>query len=180
MHSFISAEYRNLVQYVKRYLNERYYCITAEDVIQDVALNLFTKFDVDSKVENIAGYVYRSIRNRITDIQRKRKTELPYEERKGAESNYTIEMLLQHSNEASFDLVDADRIYEKVYEALAQLSPNQQAVFVATELEGYTFEELAEAWNIPIGTLLSWKHRGVKKMQELIKLEDFYNELEQN
>ena len=51
-------------------------------------------------------------------------------------------------------------------------------VFVATEMEGYTFEELSDELDIPIGTLLSWKHRGVKKLKELIKLDDLYMENE--
>ena len=77
--SFISSEYRNLVSFVRKYFNERYYDVTAEDIVQDVAANLFSKLDFDEHLENVAGYVYRSIRNRITDFQRKAKKEIPFE-----------------------------------------------------------------------------------------------------
>jgi DNA-directed RNA polymerase specialized sigma24 family protein len=47
-------------------------------------------------------------------------------------------------------------------------------VFVATEIDGYTFEELSDELEIPIGTLLSWKHRGVKKLKQIIRPDDLY------
>jgi DNA-directed RNA polymerase specialized sigma24 family protein len=47
-------------------------------------------------------------------------------------------------------------------------------VFIATEIDGFTFEELSDQLEIPIGTLLSWKHRGVKKLKEIIKIDNFY------
>jgi len=50
--SFMLSEYRQMISYVKKYLNEKYYNISAEDIIQDVALNIFSKLDFDEKVEN--------------------------------------------------------------------------------------------------------------------------------
>jgi RNA polymerase sigma-70 factor (ECF subfamily) len=75
---FVSSEYRSLVSYVRKYFNEKYYNISAEDIVQDVAVNLFSKLDIDGQLENIAGYVYRSIRNKITDLQRKKKKEITF------------------------------------------------------------------------------------------------------
>ncbi|MCB2195583.1 MAG: RNA polymerase sigma factor [Bacteroidetes bacterium] len=172
--AFISSEYRNLVSFVKRYLNERYYNISAEDVVQDVALNLFSKLDFDEQLENVAGYVYRSIKNKITDFQRKNKKEILFEKFSNEEGEESYSHNIPEIEE-SFELeIDDSRFYEQINDALSQLSPNQQMIFIATEMEGYTFEEVAEELDIPIGTLLSWKHRGVKKMKEIIKLDELY------
>ncbi len=173
LRSFISYEYRNLVLYVRRYLNEKYYDVSAEDIVQDVAVNLFSKLDIDSQMENIAGYVYRSIRNRITDFQRKTKKEIPFKKftDNEGEEHYSENV---PEEESMFHEIDDERFYDSIYKALDQLSPNQQMVFVATEIDGYTFEELSDKLEIPIGTLLSWKHRGVKKLKEIIRPDDFY------
>ena len=176
--AFISSEYRNLVSFVKRYLNERYYNVSAEDVVQDVAVNLFSKLDFDEHLENVAGYVYRSVRNKITDFQRKKKKEIPFENFSNEEGEEAFSGNIPALDESMHLEIDDKRFYDNLNYALSKLNPNQQMVFVATEMEGYTFEELSDELDIPIGTLLSWKHRGVKKLKELIKLDDLYMENE--
>jgi len=176
LRSFISSEYKSLVRYVKRYFNEKYYDVSAEDIVQDVALNLFSKLDLDGQLENIAGYVYRSIRNKINDSKRKSKKEIPFENFVNDEGEEFISKNI--SNENSIKEIDDNKFYDSIQSALNQLSPNQQMIFVATEIDGYTFEELSEELNIPIGTLLSWKHRGVKKMKKIIELDKLYLEKE--
>lgn len=176
--TFISSEYRNLVFYVKKYLNERYYNVSAEDIIQDVSVNIFSKLDFDEQIENIAGYVYRSIRNKITDFQRKSKKEIPFGNFVNEDGEEYISENIRDKTDLTLKEIDDERFYETFHKALNQLSPNQQMVFVATEIDGCTFDELSDELNIPIGTLLSWKHRGVKKLKEIIKLDDFYTENE--
>ncbi|MBU8893596.1 MAG: RNA polymerase sigma factor [Bacteroidales bacterium] len=176
LRSFISSEYRNLVLYVHRYFNERYYDVSAEDIVQDVAVNLFSKLDFDEHLENIAGYVYRSIRNRITDFQRKSKKEISFEKFTDEDGEEYFSKNIPDEGNLFLKEIDDEKFYDSIQEALDQLSPNQQMVFVATEIDGYTFDELSDQLEIPIGTLLSWKHRGVKKLKEIIRPDDFYRE----
>jgi RNA polymerase sigma-70 factor (ECF subfamily) len=170
---FVSSEYRSLVSYVRKYFNEKYYNISAEDIVQDVAVNLFSKLDIDGQLENIAGYVYRSIRNKITDLQRKKKKEITFNKfvDDEGEEHYSENIPIE---ENTFHEIDDEKFYDFIHKALDQLSPNQQMVFVATEIDGYTFEELSDELEIPIGTLLSWKHRGVKKLKQIIRPDDLY------
>jgi RNA polymerase sigma factor (sigma-70 family) len=174
---FFSTEYKNLIGYVKKYLNERYYNVSAEDIIQDVALNIFNKVDFDSEVENMAGYFYRSLRNKISDIQHRKKKELLVNDITDQNENTFFELLLANGTDSA-KAIDDNSFYNKLYTALKGLNPNQQAVIVATEIDHITFDELSEDWGVPIGTLLSWKSRGMKKLKEKIKIEDFYIENE--
>jgi len=170
---FISDEYKNLIVYVRKYLNEKYYNITAEDIIQDVTLNIFSKVDFESQVENIAGYFYRSIRNKISDIRRKKKNEILLDNYTNGDNEISFfESLSADENENK--TINDNKFYQKLHEALEGLNPNQQAVIIAIEFDNYTYEELSEEWGIPIGTLLSWKSRGIKKLKEKIKLDEFY------
>jgi len=176
LRNFISSEYKSLVSYVRRYLNEKYYNVSAEDIVQDVAVNLFSKLDFDEQFENIAGYVYRSIRNKITDFQRKKKKEIPYQKFTDDEGEDYFSENIEDIQESVLQEINDENFYPVLNKALNKLSPNQQMVFVATEIDGYTFEELSDELEIPIGTLLSWKHRGVKKLKEIIRPDDFYIE----
>jgi len=174
--SFISTEYRQMINYVKKYFNEKYYNISAEDIIQDVALNIFSKLDFDEKVENLAAYIYRALKNKMNDYRRKKRKEIPFQlfARDEEKNSYTDKIAdFQYLNMPS---IDDDIFYQKLHWGLSQLSPNQQMVFIATELDGCSFEELSQELNIPVGTLLSWKHRGVQKLRKLIRPEEFYRQ----
>jgi len=172
--AFVSTEYRNLVGFVRKYFNEKYYDVSAEDIVQDVAVNLFSKLDMDSQLENIAAYVYRSIRNRINDFKRKNKKEIPFEHFTDENGDEYISSTITETSDSFLKEINDEKFYDSLQEALHKLSPNQQMVFVATEIDEYTFEELSDELNIPIGTLLSWKHRGVKKLKQIIELDKLY------
>jgi DNA-directed RNA polymerase specialized sigma24 family protein len=43
-----------------------------------------------------------------------------------------------------------------------------QALLIATEIEGYSFAELSELWNVPLGTLLSQKSRALNKVKKAL------------
>ena len=59
---------------------------------------------------------------------------------------------------------------EELYHLLNHLSEEERALIIATELEGYTFKELAEVWRVPINTLLSKKSRAMKKLMRLASI----------
>ncbi len=58
-----------------------------------------------------------------------------------------------------------------MFDTIEELRPDQQDIIIATELEGYTFEELSNEMEVPIGTLLSRKHRAIAKLQKLMNEE---------
>ena len=180
---YFAKEYKNLVRYASQYLNERYSSYSAEDIVQDVALNLFTKLDIDSKVENLAGYVYRSIRNRIVDTKRSHKNKFimnHFAEEKGTDGEDLFIKLFCEIDEVDYALIDKELFYQKLNDAFTLLPPKQRAIITATEIEGLTYNEISDQWGIPVGTLLSWKHRGIKKLKQQIKLNDFYTNSDDN
>lgn len=66
---FFDEEYRSLRAYAKSRIDDTA-DRDAEDIVQDVALKLFSRRDNASPINNIAGYVYRAIRNKIVDLMR--------------------------------------------------------------------------------------------------------------
>jgi len=164
---FLAKEYNRLIAYINQYFQNEFYQADAEDIIQDVALNIYSKLDLNAPVENLAGYFYRSVRNRIIDLQRKPKRIISYE-------NYTDDrnenvILKNKTDEASnYDLAKDEKMQRKLMEAIEKLNPDQQAIIIETEFEGRSFDELAKRWGVPIGTLLSRKHRALMKLQEIL------------
>lgn len=165
---FFAKEYHNLLLYVKRYFwgDEE---TDPEDILQDVVLNLYTRVDFNTPIENLLAYTYRSLKNRIIDRQRKRKDRVlsEYEDGRSGE-NYLLVKLADDEGNEDLDYINDQNIRDML-DLMEDLGQEHREIIIKTEIEGITFETLSKEWGIPIGTLLSRKHRGMAKLQKLMK-----------
>ena len=76
---FFKGERKALLNYARRKIDDMA-DRDAEDIVQDVFVSLFEKADVTLPIENLAAYVYQSLRNRLVDIFRKKKDTLSLED----------------------------------------------------------------------------------------------------
>jgi RNA polymerase sigma-70 factor (ECF subfamily) len=165
--TFFRAEYKKLVNYVRKNMEDRFIDDSPEDIIQDVALSLLARLDVNAQVENLAGYIYRSVKNKIIDTKRKARYSIPIESLTNKQSKYLLTKdIMDEADAEENDLVNFNP--ELLHNAITQLKPDEQAIIMSTEFENKTFEDLSQKWNIPIGTLLSRKHRALSKLYKLL------------
>jgi RNA polymerase sigma factor (sigma-70 family) len=149
----------------------------AEDILQDVFFELVEAYRMMRPVEQLTAWLFRVARNRITDLFRKTSREgVRTEPVKFAEDGE--ELLLEEllpSPEAGPDAVYARSVLlEELDEALEELPPEQREVFVAHELMGRSFKELAAETGVSLNTLLSRKHYAVLHLRE--RLQAIYDE----
>ncbi len=164
---FFRNEYQKLVNFVRKNLDERYYEASPEDIIQDVALGLIDKLDLDTQIGNLTGYIYRSVKNKIIDFQKKKQRTVSIEnftDRKN--ENYLLNTLTDETLAEENDYADIEP--EMLKQAILKLRPDEQALIIATEFEQRSFEELSAEWDTPIGTLLSRKHRSLSKLHRIL------------
>ncbi len=166
---FVESEYQKLVAYVTRSFNQRFFMADAEDIVQDVALNIYNKFDPNAPIENLAAYFYRALRNKVIDVSRKPRNNRSIEDYNyDDEGNAIYYKLPDESDEALNDVYQREKKYELIARAIEQLHPDQQAIIMETEYNAKTFEQLSAEWDIPIGTLLSRKHRAMARLRKMI------------
>ena len=152
--ALIASEWNRFVGYVRSRIDdsaER----DAEDVVQDVVERLFERDDLAEPIVDLTGYIFRSLRNRVVDLYRRKRA--PSEELSGEIAD------IRYEAEEAMGRQDAE---EALAEAIEELPAAQRNVLVATELEGRSFRELAEEWQTPIGTLLARKHRALRALRE--------------
>ena len=148
----------------------------AEDILQEVFYELVEAYRMMQPIEQVTAWLFRVARNRIIDLFRRRARE----GRAGTKVNdegeeLSLEELLP-SSEAGPDAAYARTVLlDALDEALDELPEEQRDVFVAHELMGYSFKEIAEQTGISVNTLLSRKHYAVLHLRE--RLESFYAEL---
>jgi RNA polymerase sigma factor (sigma-70 family) len=142
----------------------------AEDVFQDVFYELISAYRMMKPAEQVTAWLYRVARNRITDLFRRKKAvslNEPLEE-DGAE---TLEDLLPSPDAGPDAMYARNVMIDAMEEALEELPESQREVFVAHELMGKSFKELAEETGTSVNTLLSQKRYAVlhlrKRLQEM-------------
>lgn len=150
----------------------------AEDILQDVFSELVEANRLLMPIDHVTAWLFTVARNRITDLFRKKRPELfadmapPNED----EESLNIEELLPSPDDGPDAQYDRQLLLEELAAALAELPAEQREVFVAHEIEGKSFKEMAEATGLSINTLLSRKHYAVRRLRD--RLQDIYEEFE--
>jgi len=148
----------------------------AEDILQEVFFELAETYRLLKPVEKVGAWLFRVARNRIIDRSRKRRLEEETQPRSAdSESAETSWEDLLPSPDVGPEAAYARRILlEELGDALDELPSEQREVFVAHELEGRSFRELAAETGLSVNTLLSRKHYAVLHLRE--RLQDIYEE----
>jgi RNA polymerase sigma factor (sigma-70 family) len=147
-----------------------------EDVLQDVFYRLVEANRLLMPIDHVTGWLFRVARNRITDLFRK-KTPEPFSDT-AIESEegelLQIEDLLPSPDAGPEALYFRTLLLDELELALEELPEEQREVFVAHELEGRSFKELAEETGVSVNTLLSRKRYAVLHLRR--RLQNIYDE----
>jgi RNA polymerase sigma factor (sigma-70 family) len=148
----------------------------AEDIVQEVFYELVEANRLLMPIGHVAGWLFRVARNRITDLFRKKK---PVALSDGALEDedgelLRIEDLLPSPDAGPEALYFRNVLLDELEFALSELPGEQREVFVAHELEGRTFKQIAAETGVSVNTLLSRKHYAVLHLRE--RLQSIYDE----
>ncbi len=138
----------------------------AEDILQDVFYELVEAVRAMMPLGEVTGWLFRVARNRIIDLFRKKKPDpLP---------EIGFDDLLPSPDGGPEALYARSVLLDEMDAALDELPPEQREVFVAHELQGRSFKELAAESGVPINTLLTRKHYAVLHLRR--RLQSIYEE----
>ena len=147
-----------------------------EDIVQDVFYELVEANRMLMPIEHVAGWLFRVARNRITDLFRKKKPENFSEAAIEGEDGelLRIEELLPSPEDGPEALYFRNALLDELEIALGELPEEQREVFVAHELEGRSFKEMAAETGVNVNTLLARKRYAVLHLRE--RLQNIYEE----
>jgi RNA polymerase sigma factor (sigma-70 family) len=142
----------------------------AEDILQDTLYELVRAQRLMQPVQQMGAWLARVARNRIIDRSRRRRAH-PF-------VSASDEMLAEEAALGELlPAADADPesaamrtvLLAQIELALAELPPEQGAVFIAHELDGVSFRELAMRTGISINTLLARKHYATRALRARLR-----------
>ena len=163
-----------LLNYIQKYLT----LDEAEDVLQDVFVQLFTGYEQIRSFENLSSWLYKTAMNRIIDLKRKKKPALFNDKKINKTAKQEIlylEDILPTLSDGPEEEIFRKIIWEKVNEALENLPEEQREVFVLHEFEDRSFKEISKITGEKTNTLISRKRYAILYLRG--KLNELYRQL---
>ncbi|MGH9743696.1 MAG: RNA polymerase sigma factor [Candidatus Acidiferrum sp.] len=143
----------------------------AEDILQDVFYRLVQANRLLMPIEHVTGWLFRVARNRITDLFRKKKPESFSDVKIADEEDelLRVEDLLPSADAGPEAEYARNVLLDELELAIDELPEEQREVFVAHELEGRSFKEMAAETGVSVNTLLSRKRYAVLYLRERLQ-----------
>jgi RNA polymerase sigma factor (sigma-70 family) len=169
----VKRERSRLLNFIRRRVPDP---ADAEDILQDVFYRLVEANRLLMPIEHITGWLFRVARNRITDVFRKKEpanfSEIAMADENGEDLRF--EDLLPSPDAGPEALYARRLLLEELKQTLGELPKEQREAFIAHELEGRSFKELAAESGVGVNTLLSRKRYAMLHLRE--RLQRVYNE----
>ncbi len=132
----------------------------AMELSQKAFLRAYKNFDKFDRERKFFTWYYRILRNLCLNFMRDNKSrrELSLDEQIIVQLEFDVQEEIEKSEEA-----------EKVRFAMSQLSESDREILIMKEFDKYSYKEIAEMLEIPIGSVMSKLHYARKKLAEKVK-----------
>jgi RNA polymerase sigma factor (sigma-70 family) len=169
----VKREQSRLLNFIRRRVRDPR---DAEDILQDVFYGLVEANRLLMPIEHVTGWLFRVARNRIADLFRKKKPESFSDVAVADEDGELLHLedLLPSPDAGPAALYARSVLLDELELALDELPEEQREVFVAHELEGRSFKEMAAETGLSVNTLLSRKRYAVLRLRQ--RLQSIYDE----
>ncbi|AOJ31557.1 RNA polymerase subunit sigma-24 [Burkholderia metallica] len=174
--AIVMRERTRLVSFIRRRIRDP---DDAEDILQDVFHEFVQAYRLPAPIEQASAWLFRAARNRIVDRFRKKK-EQPlaelFDTDDDADSEYRLDLVLPAHDTGPDARYARTVLLGALQDALDELPANQRDVFIAHELEGRSFKEMAAQSGVALNTLLARKRYAVLHLRA--RLQPVYDELD--
>jgi RNA polymerase sigma factor (sigma-70 family) len=164
---------------LRNFIRSRVPDLDVEDVLQDV-FELVEASRLMRPIEEVGAWLFRVARNRIIDRFRKKKRESPVGtpvERDDEGDFSSLEELLPSPDAGPEAVYARGVLLDELAAALEELPEEQRFVFLAHEIEGRSYRDLASETGVGVNTLLSRKHYAVQHLRR--RLRTIYEEFKE-
>ncbi len=141
----------------------------AEDLVQETMLRAYRSFDRFEEGTNLKAWLFRIMTNAYINTYRKKQREPKKVSSEEIEDFDLYQELKNHDDQFSQtperivldSLVDSD-----IVDAIDDLPEQFRLAVVLSDVEGFSYAEMAEIMDVPLGTVMSRLHRGRKALQK--------------
>jgi RNA polymerase sigma-70 factor, ECF subfamily len=139
----------------------------AEDLVQETFLRAYRGFAQFKEGTNLKAWLYRILTNTFINIYRKRQREPQTISEDEVEDWYLYSKMIGEGMEPSAETSVIESLPdEEVQEALSSLPEQFRIAVLLADVEGFSYKEIADITDVPIGTVMSRLHRGRKALEK--------------
>lgn len=139
-----------------------------KDAIQDVFIKIYLNKNNISDVENKSGYLFRSYKNRLIDLEKKNNNKDNID---SVEDKFTIEVTILDN---LIDTEIANIVKEKIKKLLESITSNQREVVYLKYVVGLQHSEIAEILGIHEESARKLLYRAMEKLRNKISNDELY------
>jgi RNA polymerase sigma factor (sigma-70 family) len=164
----VEREQARLRNFIRRHVADRE---DAEDILQEVFYEFVVAYRLLKPVERVSGWLFRVARNRIIDLFRKRKPGSLNDPAALDDDGQALvlEDLLPSPDAGPEAAYAREVLLEELDSAIDELPQEQREIFIAHEIEGRSFKELAVETGVGVNTLLSRKRYAVLQLRRRLQ-----------
>jgi RNA polymerase sigma-70 factor (ECF subfamily) len=141
----------------------------AEDLLQETMLRAYRAFDRFEPGTNLKAWLFRILTNAYINTYRKRQRE-PLKVSSDELGDFDLYQQLKDRDsefgQSAESLVVDGLLDSDIVEALDELPEQFRLAVILSDLEGFSYAEIAEIMDVPMGTVMSRLHRGRKALQK--------------
>jgi RNA polymerase sigma factor (sigma-70 family) len=138
----------------------------AKDLVQDTYMKAYRFIHSFQQGTNSKAWLYRILKNSFINDYRKKSKEPSKVDYQEVESYYNSEKVNDNRTSDLRQESVKDLIGDEVSIALNSLAVDFRTVIILCDIEGFTYEEMAEILDIPLGTVRSRLHRARNLLKE--------------
>jgi len=159
-------------QLVRKYQDRMYHSLVhalgnaddAQDVVQDAFVQAFLKLETFLGSSSFYTWLYRIAFNVAATHRRRRRPTASVEQLRDATGQEPVD-----PQESPTERLQRDERCRQVQAAIAQLSDEHRRVLVLRDIDGQSYEEIAEILDMPLGTVRSRLHRARLQLRDCLK-----------
>jgi RNA polymerase sigma-70 factor, ECF subfamily len=144
----------------------------AEDLAQEAFIRAFHAIGTYKPKFKFSSWIFKIANNHAIDHLRKRRLDTvsidgsPHA--RSPDDEARTRLVVESTDEAPDRYVEARELGSQIEEAIGRLRPEYRTVVLLRHVEGYTYEEIAEIMEVPLGTVKTYLHRARGELRGLL------------